>query len=161
MNRSNKLVATNKCQWLVIIAICLLSIAVAVLWREETLLTSYRVFIGILCFLTALYSFFHAVYSAEMSNDGIICAYFGKVHQDYLWSEIKEVLILRDYRFNLRISGYTRIVLVSNGCPSYDSKKWSGIHYLIQFHNKVIWVDNSKINRTYIEERFGEIKNLS
>lgn len=158
MDRSECVVlATNKRKWIAFIMLSLLLILIALFWREETLAYRYRVKLIFASSILLGYATGHTIYSATMNNCGVSCFYFGKMMHSVLWDQVEEVVVIRDYRINLRSSGNKRIVIIPKECPSYDPKKWFGVQYVYQFRKQVIWIDYTDVNRQFIEKRYGTI----
>lgn len=112
---------------------------------------------GIITIPALIYHLLHATF---ISEKGVEYCRLGKVIRTIAWENAEDICIIRDYKLAAGIMGQTRIVFVPAGCEKYDSKNRSGIHYLLTFRDRVIWIDNTKRNRQIIEERYGEISDF-
>lgn len=149
--------ATNEKKWIAVIICSIFLVFVALFWKEETLLASYRIIMISVCILLLLYAFCHAVYSTAMNDHGVTCSYFGKEYQSIRWEQVGKIVIARDYRLNLRTSGNTRIIVIPKGCPITNLKRLGAVPYIFQLHNQVIWLDDTEKNRQFIRKFWGEL----
>lgn len=130
---------------------------ICILWENVTLSIFESVFILaviLLCFPYALYYLFHATYLTE---EGIECCQLGHVYRKLLWNQVAQVSVIRDFRWTAKTSGATRIVITPIGCEKFSKEKWFGVKYLFVFRHQVIWIDNTKQNKLFIRQHYGEI----
>lgn len=150
-----KKATTSPIIWLMILGLAILGAAFAVVLEDDSFTVERRLCMIVLCSMVMLYAAYHASYSAYISEDGISCSFLGKNILEYRWGELYDVAVINDYRLSVRHS--TRIVAISKGCPLFDKKKWFGLQYVFRFRKQVIWLDNTKQNREYIQRFFGQI----
>ena len=97
------------------------------------------------------------VYRVYLTKDGIECYYFGKIRCLLVWSKIHQICIVRYFRLSAKTSGGTRIFIIPKGCELYSKERWSGIQYFLKHFNQVIAIDDTKLNRNYLEMQYGKI----
>lgn len=103
---------------------------------------------------------YHVTHATYLTDKGITYYRLGQVVRQLLWDQVEEVCIIRDFRISSKASDTTRIVFIPAGCERYSSEKWFGLQYIFIFRNNVIWVDNTKQNREFVEKNHGMISDL-
>ena len=109
----------------------------------------------VILFPSSIWNWAHGVYLTEQ---GIELCRFGKRIRTLSWEQVAQICCAHDFRITLGNADDRKILIVPQCCEKYDKKKWSGFRYRFTHRKQILWADNSKKNRQFLEQYFGEIE---